>query len=70
MHRLFFYLGRFLGMVLIAFYQFILKSHFLFGHCRFEPTCSCYAREVIYEKGLLKGGLLAMRRILSCHPWG
>lgn len=37
--------------------------------CRFTPTCSQYALEAIGKYGPLKGGYLAMRRILRCHPF-
>ena len=37
--------------------------------CRFTPTCSQYALEAIGKYGALKGGLLALRRILRCHPF-
>jgi len=41
------------------------------GHgCRFQPTCSVYALEALARHGALKGGWLAGRRILRCHPWG
>ena len=41
------------------------------GHnCRFLPTCIQYAIEAIMMHGVLKGGLLAMWRILRCNPWG
>lgn len=38
--------------------------------CRFTPTCSQYALEAIQKYGPIKGGFLALRRILRCHPWG
>ena len=37
--------------------------------CRFTPTCSQYAYEAIARHGALKGGYLAIRRILKCHPF-
>lgn len=37
--------------------------------CRFVPTCSAYALEAIEKYGALKGGYLALRRILRCHPF-
>ena len=37
--------------------------------CRFQPTCSQYALEAISTYGVLKGGWLAMSRILRCHPF-
>jgi putative membrane protein insertion efficiency factor len=37
--------------------------------CRFEPTCSVYAREAITRHGLGRGGWLAVRRILRCNPF-
>ncbi len=37
--------------------------------CRFTPTCSQYALEAVEKYGALKGGYLAVRRILRCHPF-
>jgi putative membrane protein insertion efficiency factor len=38
--------------------------------CRFEPSCSAYAREALLRHGACKGGLLACWRILRCNPFG
>ena len=56
-------------LLLIRFYQTAI-SPFTPASCRFEPTCSHYATEAIMTHGVLYGGYLAIRRILSCHPWG
>ena len=37
--------------------------------CRYTPTCSLYALQAIEKYGALKGGYLAVRRILRCHPF-
>jgi len=36
--------------------------------CRFEPTCSTYALQAIAAHGAGRGLLLAIKRILRCHP--
>ena len=41
------------------------------GHnCRYHPTCSAYPLEALEKHGAIKGGWLALRRILRCNPWG
>jgi putative membrane protein insertion efficiency factor len=37
--------------------------------CRFEPTCSVYAREAIERHGLARGARLAVFRLLRCQPF-
>jgi len=37
--------------------------------CRFQPTCSQYALEAVEKYGAVKGGFLALKRILKCHPF-
>ncbi len=37
--------------------------------CRFEPTCSEYAREALRKYGLWKGLLLSFWRVLRCNPY-
>ncbi|MGM9606157.1 MAG: membrane protein insertion efficiency factor YidD [Oscillospiraceae bacterium] len=37
--------------------------------CRFIPTCSEYAMQAIERYGTWKGGWLALRRLLKCHPF-
>ncbi len=45
-------------------------SPFLMPSCRFAPSCSEYAIESLMRHGAFRGGYLAARRILRCHPWG
>jgi len=52
----------------ISLYQ-ILLSPFLGRNCRFYPTCSAYAKEAIVKKGIFKGVILSLWRILRCHPY-
>jgi uncharacterized protein len=52
---------------LIAFYRYFIAG--LLGPCcRFEPSCSLYARAAIKKYGI-KGGWLIIKRLLRCHPW-
>ncbi len=37
--------------------------------CRYTPTCSEYAIEAIESRGVLVGGFLATKRVLSCNPF-
>ena len=37
--------------------------------CRFSPTCSQYALEAITKYGAIKGGRLALKRLLRCNPF-
>ena len=43
-------------------------SPLLGSNCRFNPTCSSYAIEAVNRFGVIKGGWLASKRILRCHP--
>ncbi|MEE4604321.1 MAG: membrane protein insertion efficiency factor YidD [Desulfobacteraceae bacterium] len=64
-------LYKFFQTVLVFFvrvYQFTL-SPFLGPSCRFYPSCSEYARQAIKRHGPLSGLILAVKRILRCHPF-
>jgi hypothetical protein len=52
----------------IRFYQRAISPG-LPPRCRFVPTCSQYALEAIEKYGPWKGGWLAARRVLRCHPF-
>jgi putative membrane protein insertion efficiency factor len=59
-------------IVLINLYKKLLSPLFfyLFGSgCRYTPTCSDYAIIALKRFGVVKGGKLAIIRILSCHPY-
>jgi len=53
---------------LIRVYQYLFRP-VLGANCRFAPTCSEYACEAIEKHGVAKGTLLAVRRVLRCHPY-
>ena len=52
----------------ICFYQRSISPYFP-ARCRFRPTCSAYAMEAIAKYGALRGGWLALKRFLRCHPF-
>lgn len=56
-------------IVLIRFYQRFISPLFP-STCRYQPTCSHYTIEALRTHGVFKGGWLAIKRILSCNPWG
>lgn len=53
--------------LLKGYKQFI--SPFFPPSCRYTPTCSQYAIDAVQKYGVLRGLLLAMRRLLRCHPF-
>lgn len=59
---------KYIFIGLIKFYQKAI-SPFKPPTCRFLPTCSAYSLEAIKRFGALKGGYLAVKRILKCHPF-
>ena len=52
----------------IRFYRRSISPMFP-ARCRFTPTCSAYAVEAIEKYGAAKGGWLALKRFLRCHPF-
>jgi putative membrane protein insertion efficiency factor len=48
----------------------LIASPWVGHNCRFHPTCSAYALEALQRHGALRGGRLAVWRILRCNPWG
>lgn len=62
-------MGRRILIALIRFYQGAV-SPLLPSTCRYTPSCSRYALEAVRRHGALRGGWLAARRLLRCHPLG
>ncbi len=59
---------RRLCLILLTVYRTCV-SPLLGPACRFYPTCSVYAQDAIERYGVIKGGLMAVRRLLKCHPF-
>ena len=57
-----------LCIALIRFYQLIISPLFP-QTCRFTPSCSQYALTALNRYGVARGLLLALRRLLRCHPF-
>ena len=53
---------------LIRLYQWTLAA-LLGGQCRFYPSCSEYALDVLHGHSLGYGLMLIAKRVLSCHPF-
>mgnify|MGYP001339532680 CR=1 FL=1 len=51
----------------IKTYKYII-SPLIGPSCRYLPTCSEYSIEALKTYGLIKGSLISLKRILSCHP--
>ena len=58
----------FLNICIIKFYQYFI-SPLLGNRCRYLPTCSEYYIESLKTHGLIKGSIIGIKRILSCHPF-
>ncbi|MCB0347189.1 MAG: membrane protein insertion efficiency factor YidD [Bdellovibrionales bacterium] len=55
-------------MMAIHFYKIYLSSYFG-GNCRFDPSCSDYAKEAFEQHSFFKALLLTIKRLSRCHPW-
>ena len=56
------------GVAMIRFYQRWI-SPYIPPSCRFFPSCSEYAAQAVTRYGVFRGGWLAVRRLLRCHPF-
>ncbi|MCL2211303.1 MAG: membrane protein insertion efficiency factor YidD [Treponema sp.] len=57
-----------IALILLRFYKLAISPH-LPAACRFYPTCSVYAHEAINRFGFIRGCVLAVKRLLRCHPF-
>ena len=59
---------KFLVLDLLSVYKAVI-SPFLPPACRFEPTCSDYARQAVEKYGAVKGTWMGVKRIFRCQPF-
>ena len=57
------------ALAALRLYKLLISPMFA-GSCRFMPSCSDYAREAIIRFGVLRGSILALKRLARCHPLG
>jgi len=55
-------------ILLIKFYKYFISPYFS-SNCRYLPTCSDYFIDSLKAKGLFKGTVFGIKRILRCHPF-
>jgi uncharacterized protein len=64
---------RFAALGAVAIYRAAISPviHAINGPaCRFEPSCSAYARDAIAEYGMIRGAAMAIWRVARCNPLG
>lgn len=59
---------KYVLMGLIKFYKKFISPLFP-PQCKYYPTCSNYGLEAVRKFGFIRGGWLAVWRILRCNPW-
>lgn len=57
-----------IALLLLGFYKYCI-SPMLGAHCRFQPTCSEYAKMAFERFGFFKGLWLTLKRLFRCHPF-
>jgi len=62
-------LPRWSLLALIRLYQKIVSPSLPKDTCRFYPTCSHYGYQAVYKYGVLKGGWMAVKRVVRCNPF-
>jgi len=61
-------LAKFAALKVLRTYKWAVSPLFP-PACRYVPTCSEYAMEAIERYGVLRGGAIAVGRLLRCHPF-
>lgn len=61
-------IGSWVLLLLLRMY-IVFLSPFFGGACKFYPSCSNYAKEAIDRHGARRGTVLALKRLLRCHPF-
>ena len=59
---------KFVALQILRAYKWAISPMFP-PACRYVPTCSDYAMEAVERYGVLRGGSMAMARLLRCHPF-
>ena len=62
-------LPRWILLALIRLYQRFVSPSLPVDTCRFYPSCSHYSYQAIYKYGALKGGWMAIKRVVRCNPF-
>lgn len=60
---------KLIAFILLAFYRSFLTA-FFGGSCRFEPSCSEYARDAFHYHRIDQAFVLTLKRLLKCRPGG
>ena len=60
---------EFIILMPVYFYRYSI-SPLIPPRCRYTPTCSKYTIDAVKKHGILKGGMLSLKRLSVCHPWG
>lgn len=61
-------LPRNAAVLVLRAYRAVISP--LYGEvCRYYPSCSAYALQAVQQYGVIVGSVLAVRRIIRCHPW-
>jgi uncharacterized protein len=60
--------AKFVALKILRAYKWAISPLFL-PACRYVPTCSEYAMEAVERYGALRGGFMAVARLLRCHPF-